>query len=58
MSKLNADMISNAVDKILAFSAGEEVTHDGKPKVGKTTTRNATSVSLACVSCPRCLDRT
>lgn len=35
MSKLNQEIISQAVDKILAFSAGDEVVHDGKPKQGK-----------------------
>ncbi|KAJ8613776.1 hypothetical protein CTAYLR_008853 [Chrysophaeum taylorii] len=35
MSKLNQEIISQAVDKILAFAAGDEVTHDGKPKQGK-----------------------
>jgi len=35
MSKLNADIIASSVDTILAFSNGDEITHDGKPKVGK-----------------------
>ena len=35
MSKLNTDLIKGAIEKILAYSAGEEITHDGKAKAGK-----------------------
>ena len=35
MSKLNADLIIAGVDKILAYSAGETVSHEGKDVAGK-----------------------
>jgi len=35
MSKLNKDLIEGAIDKILAYSAGETVTHEGKELKGK-----------------------
>ena len=35
MSKLNQDLIKGGVDKILAYSAGETVQHEGKDVVGK-----------------------
>ena len=60
MSKLNKDLVEGAIDKILAYSSGETIQHDGADVKGKkrkfvetidlqiaprTTTPSATSAS-------------
>lgn len=69
MSKLNSELLSQAVDDILAFSAGETVTINGTELKGKKRNFNETielqialknydpqrtSVSAARSSCPPC----
>ena len=35
MSKLNKDLVEGAIDKILAYSSGETIQHDGADVKGK-----------------------
>jgi large subunit ribosomal protein L10Ae len=35
MSKINAELLSKAVDDVLAFSAGETITYKGEDRKGK-----------------------
>mmetsp|Transcript_26318 Transcript_26318/g.52478 ORF Transcript_26318/g.52478 Transcript_26318/m.52478 type:complete len:230 (-) Transcript_26318:155-844(-) len=35
MSKLNSDLLTSSIDKMLAFSRGEEIQHDGEAKQGR-----------------------